>query len=151
MTCHSKCRRMPHRVRVDTLPNGYAFTVDGKEYMCFSAEQLVSEVFVRLAVEQLEYMNKEMVAGVLEAVVRWKDIKSALLANAELIASARRAHANETIAIRALAKTTERADKLQKERDRLWDENVKLRLDIEHLDRKLKKFDNMLVGGSKRK
>lgn len=141
-------REMPHKVSVATLPNGYAFTVDGKEYLCFSAEQLVNEVFVRLALGELEYMNKDTIAAVLEAAAKWQDLKDALMANAELIASARRAHANEIIALGAQAKANERAEELQRERDRLWNENVNLRMEIEQLEIKLKKFDKILVGNT---
>jgi hypothetical protein len=143
-----KTREMPHKVSVATLPNGYAFTVNGKEYLCFSAEQLVNEVFVRLALGELEYMNKETIAAVLESAAKWQDLKDALMANAELIASARRAHANEIIALGAQAKANERAEELQRERDRLWNENVNLRMEIEQLEIKLKKFDRMLVGNT---
>jgi len=143
-----KSREMPHRVSMATLPNGYAFTLDSKEYLCFSAEQLVNEVFVRLALGELEYMNKDTIAAVLEAAAKWQDLKDALMANAELIASARRAHANENIALNAQAKANERAEELQHERDRLWNENVNLRMEIEQLEIKLKKFDRMLVGNT---
>ena len=143
-----KTREMPHKVSMATLPNGYAFTVDGKEYLCFSAEQLVNEVFVRLALGELEYMNKDTIAAVLEAAARWQDVKDALMANAELIASARRAHANENIALTAQAKANERAEALQRERDKLWNDNVNLRMEIEQLEIKLKKFDRMLVGNT---
>lgn len=151
MTCHSKNkqRRMPHKVTIATLPNGYAFTVDGQEYMCFTTEQLVSEVFVRLAVEQLEYMNKDMVTAILESAARWQTVKDALMANAELIASARRAHSDEKIAIHAQAKATKRSDEMQMERDKLLSDNVNLRLEVERLKLKLKKFGNMLVGSVK--
>lgn len=147
-TYHSK--KMPHRISAATLPNGYAFTVDGKEYLCFSSEQLVNEVFVRLALGELEYMNKDTIAAVLEAAAKWQDLKDALMANAELIASARRAHANENIALNAQAKANERAEELQHERDRLWNENVNLKMEIEQLEIKLKKFDRMLVGNTAR-
>ena len=143
-----KSREMPHRVSVATLPNGYAFTLDNKEYLCFSAEQLVNEVFVRLALGELEYMNKDTIAAVLEAAAKWQDLKDALMANAELIASARRAHANENIALNAQSKANERAEELQRERDRLWNENVNLRMEIEQLEIKLKRFDRMLVGNT---
>ena len=143
-----RSKKMQHRVSVATLPNGYAFTVDGKEYLCFSAEQLVNEVFVRLALGVLEYMNKETIAAVLEAAAKWQDLKDALMANAELIASARRAHASENIALNAQAKANERADELQRESDRLRNENVSLRMEIEQLEIKLKKFDRMLVGNT---
>lgn len=71
------------------------------------------------------------------------------MANAELIASARRAQTDANIALRAQAKANERAEELQKERDRLWNENVNLSMDNDLLKSKLKKFDKMLVGGSK--
>ena len=144
----SPSKELQHKVSVSTLPNGYAFTVDDKEYLCFSAEQLVNEVFVRLALGELEYMNKDTIAAVLEAAAKWQDMKDALMANAELIASARRAHANEIIALGAQAKANERAEKLQLERDRLWNENVNLKMEIEQLEFKLKKFDRMLVGNT---
>lgn len=137
------------KVRVDTLPNGYALTIGSKEYLCFTTEQLVSEVFVRLAIGELEYMNKENVAAIMEACARWQDIKSSLLANADLIAETRRAHNGENTAIRAQAKANERAERLQKEHDRLWSENVNLMMENDQLNTKLKKFDKMLVGGSK--
>ena len=144
----SRSKELQHKVSVSTLPNGYAFTVDDKEYLCFSAEQLVNEVFVRLALGELEYMNKDTIAAVLEAAAKWQDMKDALMANAELIASARRAHANEIIALGAQAKANERAEKLQLERDRLWNENVNLKMEIEQLEIKLKKLDRMLVGNT---
>ena len=109
-------------------------------------QELVNEVFVRLALGELEYMNKDTIAAVLEAAAKWQDLKDALMANAELIASARRAHANEIIALGAQAKANERAEELQRERDRLWNENVNLRMEIEQLEIKLKKFDKILVG-----
>lgn len=144
----SRSKELQHKVSVSTLPNGYAFTVDDKEYLCFSAEQLVNEVFVRLALGELEYMNKDTIAAVLEAAAKWQDMKDALMANAELIASARRAHANEIIALGAQAKANQRAEELQCDRDRLWNENVNLKMEIEQLEIKLKKFDRMLVGNT---
>jgi glycyl-tRNA synthetase alpha subunit len=144
-----KQREQKPRVSVATVPNGYALTIDGMEYLCFTAEQLVSEVFVRLALGELEYMNKETISAVLEAAARWQDAKDALMANAELIAQARRAQSEANIALRAQAKANERAEALQKERDRLWNENVNLGMEKDLLTAKLKKFDKMLVGGSK--
>ena len=142
-------REQKPRVSVATLPNGYAFTVNGKEYLCFTAEQLVSEVFVRLALGELEYMNKETISAVLEAAARWQDVKDALMANAELIASARRAQTEANIALRAQSKANEDCERYKKERDRLWSENVNLKMDVDRLEAKLKKFDRALVGGSK--
>ena len=137
------------KVRVETLPNGYALTIEGKEYICFSAEQLVNEVFVRLALGELEYMNKETIAAILESAARWQDVKDALMANAELISQAHRAQSEANTALRSQAKANAEAEKWKKERDRLWNENINLSMDNDLLAAKLKKFDKMLVGGSK--
>ena len=94
-----KQREMAHRVKVETLQNGYAFTVDGHEYICFTAEQLVNEVFVRLGLEMLEYVDHETLAAIVEACAKWQDINSALMANATLMAETKRAHSNENVAI----------------------------------------------------
>lgn len=137
------------KVRVETLPNGYALTIEGKEYICFSAEQLVNEIFVRLALGELEYMNKETIAAVLESAARWQDVKDALMANAELISQAHRAQSEANTALRAQAKANAEAEKWKKERDRLWNENITLGMEKDLLAAKLKKFDKMLVGGAK--
>jgi hypothetical protein len=141
-----KTREIPHRVSVATLPNGYAFTVDGHEYICFTAEQLVNEVFVRLGLEMLEYVDHETLAAIVEACAKWQDIKSALMANATLMAETKRAHSNENVAIRAQARANEQAEKYKADYERLWRENVDLRMEIEQLQLKLKKFDKLLVG-----
>ena len=141
-----KQREMAHRVNVETLPNGYAFTVDGHKYICFTAEQLVNEVFVRLGLEMIEYVDHETLAAIVEACAKWQDIKSALMDNATLIAETKRAHSNENVAIRAQARANEQAGKYKADYERLWRENVNLRMEIEQLEIKLKKFDKLLVG-----
>lgn len=142
-----KQNQMPHQVSVETLPNGYAITIDRNEYMCFTVEQLVGEVFVRLALGELDYMNKDTITAVLETAARWKDVREAMMANAELIATARRAQINENVALRGQVKSNEKAEKLQRENERLWKESTTQRMEIEQLKLKLKKFDTCLVGG----
>ena len=134
------------RIYVTTLPNGYAFTVDGNEYMCFTPEQLVSEVFLRLAIGELEYMRKEDVSAVLEAAMRWQDVGEALSANAELIADARRSQTAESVALRAQAKANQKAEKLQKENERLQQKYYDALSENELLKTKLKHFEKRLIG-----
>lgn len=134
------------KVSVVTLSNGYAFTIGNKEYMCFTEEQLVDEVFVRLAIGEREYLNKENVSAILEACAKWQTIGDALSANAQLLAETRRAKRHECLANTAQAKANERADKLKKERDELWQENVDLRGELVMVKNQLKKFDSILIG-----
>lgn len=133
-------------VRVETLPNGYAFTVGSKEYMCYTEEQLVDEVFTRIAIGEREYLDKENVSAIIEACSKWQTIGDALKANAQLLAETRRAQRHECLANTAQAKANERAEKIKKERDELWNENIQLNMELETLSKKMKYFDNILVG-----
>lgn len=128
------------RIYVTTLPNGYAFTVDGNEYMCFTPEQLVDEVFVRIAIGMREYLNKENVAAIMETCAKWPDIKDAAKAHADLLAQLRRAQKHESAAVTAQAKANQRADKLEAENRRLNDKNYDLIAENELLKKKLSQF-----------
>ena len=133
-------------INVDTLSNGYAFTVGKNDYMCWTPEHLVDEVFARLAIGEREYLNKENVSAIMEACAKWQTIDDAVSANAKLLADVRRAQRHECLANTAQAKANERADKLKKERDELWQENIDLRAELVMVKNKLKKFDSILIG-----
>ena len=133
-------------INVDKLSNGYAFTVGKNEYMCWTPEQLVDEVFTRIAIGEREYLTKENVSAIMEACAKWQTIGDALKANAQLLAETRRAQRHECLANTAQAKANERAEKIKKERDELWQENVDLREELVMVKNKLKKFDSILVG-----
>ena len=133
-------------VRVETLPNGYSFTVGKNEYMCWTPEQLVDEVFTRIAIGEREYLDKENVSAIMEACAKWQTIGDAVSANAKLLAETRRAQRHECLANTAQAKANERAEKIKKERDELWNENIQLNMELETLSKKMKYFDNILVG-----
>ena len=133
-------------INVDTLSNGYAFTVGKNEYMCWTPEQLVEEVFDRIAIGEREYLTKENVSAIMEACAKWQTIGDALRANAQLLAETRRAQRHECLANTAQAKANDRADKLKAERDKLREENTQLKLELEMLSKKMKYFDSILVG-----
>lgn len=133
-------------INVDTLSNGYAFTVGKNEYMCWTPEELVDEVFARLAIGEREYLTKENVTAIMEACAKWQTIGDALRANAQLLAETRRAQRHECLANTAQAKANDRAEKIEKERDKLREENIQLKLELETLSKKMKYFDSILVG-----
>lgn len=128
------------KIFVSTLPNGYAFTVNGNEYMCFTEEQLVEEVFLRIAIGEREYMNKENVTAIMETCAKWPEIKDAAKAHADLLAQLRRAQKHETAAIAGQANANQRADQLEAENRRLNDKNYDLISENELLKRKLSQF-----------
>lgn len=107
---------------------------------------MVDEVFARLAIGEREYLDKENVSAIMEACAKWQTIGDALKANSQLLAETRRAQRHECLANTAQAKANERAEKIKKERDELWNENIQLNMELETLSKKMKYFDNILVG-----
>ena len=134
-------------IKVDPLPNGYALTVGNHEYLALSPESLVDIFFTHVAIGDLEYINRDMAAGLLQAAAMWKTVGEALSANAQLIAEARRAERDYQNAIRGQAKANQECDKAVKERDRLYAKNLELEYEVKKLKEKIDGIGKTLVGG----
>ena len=134
-------------IKVETLPNGYALTVGKHEYMALSPESLVDIFFTHVAIGELEYINRDMAAGLLQAAASWKTVAEALSANAQLIAETRRAERDYQNAIRGQAKANEECEKALKERDRLKTLNIELEYEVKKLKEKIDGIGKTLVGG----
>lgn len=70
-------------VLLTTLPNGYALTVDGKEYMAFDVEGMLAQVFTHIALNETEYLSASFVKSLFEVAGTWPDHKDAYNAVAE--------------------------------------------------------------------
>ena len=134
-------------IKVETLPNGYSLTVGKHEYLALSPESLVDIFFTHVAIGELEYINRDMAAGLLQAAATWKTVGEALSANAQLIAEARRAERDYNNAIRGQAKANEECEKAVKERDRLYAKNLELEYEVKKLKEKIDGIGKTLVGG----
>lgn len=134
-------------IKVETLPNGYALTVGKHEYLALSAESLVDIFFTHVAIGELEYINRDMAAGLLQAATTWPTVGQALSANAQLIAEARRAERDYQNAIRGQAKANEECEKMRKERDALHLKNLDLEYEIKKLRSQIDGIGRTLVGG----
>lgn len=134
-------------IKVETLPNGYALTVGKHEYLALSAESLVDIFFTHVAIGELEYINRDMAAGLLQAAATWKTVGEALSANAQLMAEARRAERDYQNAIRGQAKANEECEKMRKERDALHLKNLDLEYEIKKLRSQIDGIGRTLVGG----
>lgn len=141
-------KRLPF-IKVDPLPNGYALTVGKHEYMALSPESLVDIFFTHVAIGQLEYINRDMAAGLLQAAATWQTVGESLSANAQLIAEARRAERDYNSAIRGQAKANEECEKALKERDRLKTLNIELEYEVKKLKDKIDGIGKTLVGQPK--
>ena len=134
-------------IKVETLPNGYALTVGKHEYLALSPESLVDIFFTHVAIGELEYINRDMAAGLLQAAATWKTVGEALSANAQLMAEARRAERDYQNAIRGQAKANEECEKMRKERDALHLKNLDLEYEIKKLRSQIDGIGRTLVGG----
>lgn len=141
-------RKLPF-IKVETLPNGYVLTVGKHEYLALSPESLVDLVFVHVAIGELDYINRDMAAGLLQAAATWKTVGEALSANAQLIAEARRAERDYNNAIRGQAKANEECEAMRKERDRFYEKNLELHYELQKAKDKIDGIGRTLVGGSR--
>ena len=73
-------------VLLTTVPNGYALTVDKKEYMAFDVEGMLAQVFTHIALNETEYLGASFVKSLFEVAGTWPDHKDAYTALADQIA-----------------------------------------------------------------
>lgn len=73
-------------VILTTLPNGYALTVDKKEYMAFDVENMLAQVFTHIALQENDYLDANYVKSLFEVAGAWPDHKDAYNAVAEQMA-----------------------------------------------------------------
>ena len=137
------------QISVATLPNGYALKVWKHEYLALSPESLVDIFFTHVAIGELEYINRDMAAGLLQAAATWQTVGDALSANAQLIAEARRAERDYNNAIRGQAKANDECEAMRKERDNLKAKNLELQYELQKAKDKIDGIGRTLVGGSR--
>ena len=73
-------------VLLTTVPNGYALTVDGQEYMAFDVDGMLAQVFTHIALNETEYLSASFVKSLFEVAGTWPDHKDAYTALADQIA-----------------------------------------------------------------
>ena len=73
-------------VLLTTVPNGYALTVDKKEYMAFDVENMLAQVFTHIALHENDYLEANYVKSLFEVAGAWPDHKDAYNAVAEQMA-----------------------------------------------------------------
>ena len=65
-------------ISVQTLPNGYALTVDNQEYMYFNTRELLEGIFYHIGLEKTEYMDRQTIHDLMFAAATWPDAKDAV-------------------------------------------------------------------------
>ena len=70
-------------VLLTTVPNGYALTVNGQEYMAFDVDGMLAQVFTHIALNETEYLGASFVKSLFEVAGTWPDHKDAYTALAD--------------------------------------------------------------------
>ena len=84
-------KRKTKKISVQTLPNGYALTVNSKQYMLFSEKELVAAVFYHILLGKEEYVNKNISENLMVAAATWPTVGEAIQGNATLMADIKQA------------------------------------------------------------
>ena len=66
------------------LPNGYAVEVGKRQYMFYTAEDLLEGLLYHFGMRELEYVDKEDIHVLMQSIATWKDSKQAFKAAADM-------------------------------------------------------------------
>ena len=71
-------KREKIKISVQTLPNGYALTVDDQNYMYFNTRELLEGLFYHVGLEKTGYMDRQTIHDLMFAAATWPDAKDAV-------------------------------------------------------------------------
>lgn len=107
------------KIDVTTLPNGYALTVDSKEYMAFTVESLVNEFLIHVGIGIANYLDDDTVKDMMTAVATWPNADDAVQAAATMAAESERLR-------KQIAHLKHNVTRLQERLDEAEDKNEEL-------------------------
>lgn len=120
------------RVKVETLPNGYALTVNGEEYMYFNGRELLAGMFYHVGLEKLDYIDADHVEMLMEAILTWPSIQEAAQGQAVQMKELKEARQDLYKTRRQLAEIDNR---LQDEKATVRELNSKLFVEMKRRER----------------
>ena len=70
-------KKLP-RISVQTLPNGYALSIEGHrhEYMYFTPEKLLEGVMVHIGLKMTEELNTDTIKNFIDSALEWNNQKA---------------------------------------------------------------------------
>lgn len=123
------------KVKVETLPNGYALTVGKKEYLLFNEKELAAAVFYHILLENDEYVNKNISENLMTAAATWPTAGEAIQGNATLMAEMKDVRREARIARKQLSNLNDRMDALTAEHAELKEKYAKASIKAEQTDK----------------
>lgn len=114
----SEKKKLPN-IHVETVPNGYAMKVEGYQYMTFSPEGLLSEIFYRVGCQELDWCDRKFVENIVEAAGAWPTMKEAITAIATQKDITESVRQELRCARRDIASLTDECDQLTADKKKL--------------------------------
>ena len=118
-----KQKEMVHKVRVETVPNGYTMDVDGNGFMYYTLAELIEGVFTHIGLGIVDYCDEKTMRDLMTACALWPNEGDAIKAVAGLEAKVQaleQAHQRDLRNIDTLkSRMTQAADELAKTKKRL--------------------------------
>lgn len=122
------------KVEVTTLPNGYALTVDGTEYMALNELELAGIVFIHVAVGDDKYADRDMAQNIIEAAANWSTAEQTVMGAANSFNKANEAKAEILSKAARIAELELQIEELEKKDKLLVKENQRLLYKASDLD-----------------
>lgn len=122
------------KVEVTTLPNGYALTVDGTEYMALNELELAGIVFIHVAVGDDKYADRDMAQNIIEAAANWSTAEQTVMGAANGFNKANEAKAEILSKAARIAELELQIEELEKKDKLLVKENQRLLYKASDLD-----------------
>jgi DNA repair exonuclease SbcCD ATPase subunit len=132
-------------VLLTTLPNGYALTVDGQEYMAFDVEGMLAQVFTHIALNETEYLSANFVNSLFEVAGRWPRHKDAYTALADQIAIVKDQQKTINRLYKRLSDMGKDKDDVEKKLEQALEQVEKYANRVEDLARNLVKRDEEIA------
>ena len=136
-------KRKTKKISVQTLPNGYALTVNSKQYMLFSEKELVAAVFYHILLGKEEYVNKNISENLMVAAATWPTVGEAIQGNATLMADVKEARREARVSRMQNNRLNERLDALQSELNDLKVNYNKAKIKVERYDNIKLRYDTI--------
>ena len=129
------------KVKVETLPNGYALTVGKKEYLLFNEKELAAAVFYHILLENDEYVNKNISENLMTAAATWPTVHEAIEGNATLMAEIQEAKRETRVSRMQNNRLCEKIDALNVELKELKAKYIKAKAKADQMEKYKQRAD----------
>ena len=124
-------KELSPKIDVRTLKNGYAMTVNGKEYLFFTIDKLSAGFFYHVLMGQRDYANADFTEALMHVAGSFKDNEELMTAAANALAESKGMTKQIISANKKISKLEDHIDQLKDEVREMRNKYAKAKLEIE--------------------